>query len=222
MSGIATLLTEPSEESSSALIVSVASEGMPASWEATKFIPTPDPNVILNFPPGSNIVSVSVTEYPSANSPYPPLLGAIGPIFDITVVIGTSTAGLTSSSLTNGFTGLVTVGIHYDPESLGGRDPSALVIAQFDFLLGDVNHDGKVNLLDLLIITRALFSTPARRSWNPNCDLNGDLRVDLRDLCLALRNLGKTARWVDRPSWVDVVNSIVYCTTDHFSAFGIH
>lgn len=191
-----------------------------ASWEATKM--SPDPNVILNFPPGSNIKSVSVTEYASVNSPYPPLPGAIGPIYNITVVIGTSTASLTSSSLTNGFTGLVTVGIHYDPGSLGGKDPSTLVIAQFDFLLGDVNHDGKVNLLDLLIITKALFSTPARRNWNPYCDLNGDQRVDSRDLCLALRNLGKTAKWIDRPSWVDAGNSIVYCTTDHFSGFGIH
>lgn len=204
------------DESAGAL----AYEEMPTSWEATKM--SPDPNIILNFPPGSNIKSVSVTEYTSANSPYPPLPGEIGPIYNITVVMGTSTASLTSSSLTNGFTGLVTVGIHYDPGSLGGIDPSTLVIAQFDFLLGDVNHDGKVNLLDLLIITKALFSTPASRKWNPNCDLNGDQRVDLRDLCLALRNLGKTAKWMDRPSWVDAGNSIVYCTTDHFSAFGIH
>lgn len=201
-------------------IVSLADGGMPASWEATKV--SPDPNVILNFPPGSNIISSSVTEYTSANSPYPPLLGAIDPIYNITVITGASTASLTSSSLTSGLTRLVTVGIHYDPESLGGKDPSKLVIAQFDFLLGDVNHDGKVNLIDLLIITKALGSTPARRNWNPNCDLNGDQRVDLRDLCLALRNLGKTAKWIDRPSWVDAANSIVYCTTDHFSGFGIH
>lgn len=215
MSGTATLLTPPPDE-----IVDVANEEVPPTWEAAKM--SPDPNVILNFPPGSNIKSVSVTEYTSANSPYPPLPGAIGPIYNITVVIGTSTASLTSSSLTNGFTGLVTVGIHYDPGSLGDKDPSTLVTAQFDFMLGDVNHDGKVNLFDLLIITKALFSAPASRNWNPNCDLNGDHRVDLRDLCLALRNLGKTAKWMNRPSIVDAANSIVYCTTDHFSAFGIH
>jgi hypothetical protein len=215
MNGTATLPTPPPGE-----VDFVENEEVQASWVATKI--SPDPNVILNFPPGSNIKSVSIAEYTSASSPYPSLPNAIGPIYNITVIMGTSPDSLTGSCLTNGFTGLVTVGIHYDPSSLGGKDPSTLVMAQFDFILGDVNHDGKVNILDLLIITKALFSTPARRNWNPNCDLNGDLRVDLRDLCLAFQNLGRTARWIDQLSNVDLANSIVYCTTDHFSGFGIH
>ncbi|HVP16172.1 MAG TPA: dockerin type I domain-containing protein [candidate division Zixibacteria bacterium] len=210
MSGTATLLT-PSDDSC-----------MPATWVAVKT--SPDANVILNFPPGISIQSVSVIEYPSA-SPYPPLLNAIGPIYNITVVKGTSTPSLASSSLagrslTSGFAGLVTIGIHYDPSLV--NDPSKLVIAQFDFLLGDVNHDGKVNPLDLLVITKALFSTPKSRNWNPNCDLNGDGRVDLKDLCLALQNLGKTAKWNDRLTTVDTANNFVYCTTDHLSGIGIH
>jgi hypothetical protein len=131
-------------------------------------------------------------------------------------------ASLTSSILTSCLTRSYTVGIHYDPESPGITDPSRLVIAQFDFLLGDVNHDGKVNMVDLVIIMRALFSTPTSRNWNPNCDLNGDNRVDLRDLCLAMHNLGKTAKWTYVPSIVDTINYIVYGTTDHFSGFGIH
>jgi hypothetical protein len=218
MNGTATLLALPSDEIFD----------MPATWVAVKT--SPDPNIVLKFPPGVSIESVGVIEYTSANSPYPLLPNAIGPIYNITVITGTSTPSLTSSSLasgslTSGFTCLVTIGIHYDPNLVS--NPSKLVIAQFNFLLGDVNHDGKVNLLDLLIITKALFSTPTKRNWNPNCDLNGDGRVDLKDLCLALQNLGKTAKWIDRPTTVDTANNFVYaavtivCTTDP-TGIGIH
>jgi hypothetical protein len=213
MSGTASLQTPPFPETPS-----VSYEEMPATWEATKM--SPDPNITLSFPPGTIVGPVSVTEYTPASSPYPPLPGAIGPIYNITVTTGASTAIVTSSSLTDGFTGLVTIGIHYDPNSV--KNPFKLVIAQFDFLVGDVNHDGKVNFLDLLIIGKALFSTPTSRNWNPNCDLNGDGRVDLKDLCLALQSLGKTAKWIDRPTRVDTLNDFVYCTTDHLSGIGIH
>jgi hypothetical protein len=218
MNGTATLLTYPIGE-----IGGVLDGGMPASWEASKL--SPDPNVTLNFPPGTDVKSVSVMEYTPATSPYPPLPNAIGPIYNITVVTASSRASLTStssasSSLTSGLTGLVTVGLHYDPSSVS--DPSKLVIAQFDFLVGDVNHDGKVNLLDLFIIAKALFSTRTSRNWNPTCDLNGDGRVDLKDMWLALQNLGKTAKWINHPTTVDTLNDFVYCTTDHFSGIGIH
>ena len=206
MSGTATLLT-PSDDSY-----------MPATWVAVKT--SPDPNVILNFPPGTSIEFVSVTEYTSTTSPYPPLPGAIGPIYNITVITATSTVSLTSTSLACGLIGRIRIGIHYDPGLV--KKPSKLVIAQFDFLLGDVNHDGKVNTVDLLIINKALFSTPTSRNWNRNCDLNGDGRVDPKDLCLALQNLGRTARWIDRPTTVDRANNFVYCTIDHLSGIGIH
>jgi hypothetical protein len=192
----------------------------PASWDATKTNWSPDPNVQLTFPPGSDIQSVTVdttTNYP------PPPRGAIGPIYNITVTgtFGGFTPSIATST-TGTLRGKVTIGIHYDPNLLNGRDESKLNLGQFDFLLGDVNHDGKVNLVDLLIITKALCSKLGSRNWNPNADLNGDRKVDLKDLCLALKNFGKTAHWIDITSGVDTVNNIVYGATDHFSGFGVH
>lgn len=193
----------------------------PATWDATKTNWSPDPNVQLNFPPGSDIQSVFVdttTNYP------PPPGGAIGPIYNITVTgtFGGFTPSIATST-TSSLTGTVTIGIHYDPNLLkNGRDESTLNLGQFDFLLGDVNHDGKVNLADLLIITKALFSTLGSRNWNSNADLNGDHKVDLKDLCLALKNFGKTAHWTDITTSVDTINNIVYGATDHFSGFGVH
>jgi len=92
-----------------------------------------------------------------------------------------------------------------------------------EFIRGDVNGDGKINLLDLCIITKALGSTPNSARWNPYCDLDNNGKVDLKDLCAASQNLGKTV-------WTDITMSsgkeaegrfFVIGTTDHFSGFGV-
>jgi len=166
-----------------------------------------DLNVTLNFPPGTSIKSMRVTEFNTSVSPYPQFPGAIGPIYNITVI-------------TSGFTGNVTVGIHYDPSLVS--NPSKLVIAQFDFLPGDVNQDGKVNLADLVALARAYGSKPGDTNWNPDADIDGNGIVGLSDLVTLAQHYGKTAEWIDRPTTVDTLNDFVYCITDHFSGIGIH
>jgi parallel beta-helix repeat protein len=170
---------------------------------------SPDSNVTLNFPSGTNITYLSITEYTSITSPYPPLPREMGPIFNITV-----------HTIPPGFTGLVRVGIHYDPGLVSNA--SELVIAQFDFLPGDINHDGKVDLVDLVLLANAYGTSPGNPRWNPNADLDGNNVVGLSDLVLLALHYGRTARWIDHPTIVDTINDFAYCTTDHFSGFGIH
>lgn len=64
---------------------------------------------------------------------------------------------------------------------------------------GDINSDGVVNILDLSLLARALGTTPASGgtppewgAWNPQCDLNGDEKVDIVDLVLTTSNYGRT------------------------------
>jgi hypothetical protein len=167
-------------------------------WDAIKFS---NPNVILDFPPGSN-VQVAVTESPS-NGPYPPLQGIIGNYFTITV--------------TGTFSGQVKIGIHY----LSGTNPT--YIAKIDLLLGDVNHDGKVNLLDIAIILKAMFTDRGDKRFNPACDLNNDGKVNLQDLAIAFQNFGKTPQWADLTNtYIDPTTNFAYATTDIFSGFGVH
>ena len=90
---------------------------------------------------------------------------------------------------------------------------------QTDFVLGDVNHDGKVNLLDLRIITNALNTRQGSCRWNPNSDLNCDHKVDVKDLCIAIRNLGRCSRWEDIT--FESGSNYVMGVTDHFSLFGV-
>jgi hypothetical protein len=97
-----------------------------------------------------------------------------------------------------------TITIHYNDPIVGNE--LDLRIWQYDYLVGDVNKDGKVNLLDIAIITKALGSTDGTlspppkyfttKNWDLRCDLNSDHKVDLKDLCLALPNFGKTAQWI--------------------------
>ena len=56
---------------------------------------------------------------------------------------------------------------------------------------GDVNIDGSVNVLDLVLIVRALGTDPSYQhgngwgQWNPDADINQDGYVDVFDLAIA-------------------------------------
>jgi hypothetical protein len=53
---------------------------------------------------------------------------------------------------------------------------------------GDVNGDGLVTLIDLLLVVRAFHSTPGDSTWNQRADINGDGRVDMLDLLMVVRS----------------------------------
>jgi hypothetical protein len=54
-------------------------------------------------------------------------------------------------------------------------------------LLGDVNGDGSVNVLDLIIVAKALGTYPGDSKYNPNADINGDGVIDILDLILVAK-----------------------------------
>jgi hypothetical protein len=51
---------------------------------------------------------------------------------------------------------------------------------------GDVNGDGFVTLIDLLLVVRAFHSPPGDSTWNQRADINGDGRVDMLDLLIVV------------------------------------
>jgi hypothetical protein len=56
---------------------------------------------------------------------------------------------------------------------------------------GDVNGDGKVDILDALLLAGAFLSRPGSPRWNPAADLNGDGVVDILDAILLARHFGQ-------------------------------
>ena len=70
--------------------------------------------------------------------------------------------------------------------------------------IGDVNRDGIVTILDLILIARQLGQ---RVSANSPADLNGDGSVSILDLILAARNLGSTTAPAAPPIGVENIDA---------------
>lgn len=60
--------------------------------------------------------------------------------------------------------------------------------------LGDANHDGKVDVLDVIIVSTAYGSSPGDPTWNANADLNGDGKVDGLDIDIVKSSYGTITR----------------------------
>jgi len=60
-------------------------------------------------------------------------------------------------------------------------------------LLGDVNHDCKVDMKDIGIVVKAFGSVPGDLRWNPNADINGDGKVDMKDIGIVVADFGKVS-----------------------------
>ena len=59
-------------------------------------------------------------------------------------------------------------------------------------LVGDLNGDGKINLIDYFEATLAFGSYPGHPRWDPAADVNNDLKVNLQDIFTVSLNFGKT------------------------------
>jgi hypothetical protein len=72
---------------------------------------------------------------------------------------------------------------------------ASVLIEEIDKLFAkeaDLNLDGKVDLRDIVITTKAYPSYPGHPRWNPKADINQDNHVDMRDIAFVARHFGKT------------------------------
>jgi hypothetical protein len=76
----------------------------------------------------------------------------------------------------------------------GNPMPSNPIDGVYTFapLRGDINRDGKVDIIDVVIVGIAFGSTPETPNWNPNADFNEDGIVDIFDVVLVTVNYGKS------------------------------
>lgn len=56
---------------------------------------------------------------------------------------------------------------------------------------GDVNHDGRVDASDLVLLAEAYSSRPNDPNWNPDADIDNDQYVGLTDLSILALNYGQ-------------------------------
>ena len=55
----------------------------------------------------------------------------------------------------------------------------------------DVNRDGKVDMKDLSVICRALWSNPQSPNWNQAADVDSDGVVSMKDIMFFLQHYGE-------------------------------
>jgi len=59
------------------------------------------------------------------------------------------------------------------------------------YILGDVNHDGTVKIIDVAIVAWSFNSYPQHARWNPHADLNNDNFINIIDIAIVASNFGK-------------------------------
>jgi nitroreductase len=69
--------------------------------------------------------------------------------------------------------------------------PMYLIGLGLKSILGDINGDYKVNILDIVLIAKAFHAQPGDMRWNPNVDLNEDRQINIIDITIAAIYFGK-------------------------------
>lgn len=73
----------------------------------------------------------------------------------------------------------------------GNNTDNYPLMKPYVFLLGDLNHDGKVDIKDIHIVAIAYGTSPGDPRWNPAADLNHDGKVDIRDVSIVAKEYGQ-------------------------------
>jgi peptide/nickel transport system substrate-binding protein len=80
----------------------------------------------------------------------------------------------------------------YDNNLANNLVVSAGGTVQVTILTGDINNDGKVNILDISTAAKAFGTDPSHPRWNAVADVNEDGLVNIIDISIIARNFGKT------------------------------
>jgi parallel beta-helix repeat protein len=86
-------------------------------------------------------------------------------------------------------------GIDLDGDGVGDTELPCEAVDSYPLLSpyveGDINHDGRVGLLDLVKVTAAYATTPADPEWNPHADIAQPYaKVDLLDITTIVEHYG--------------------------------
>ncbi len=74
-------------------------------------------------------------------------------------------------------------------DGMGGQASSNVNVRVY--MLGDINRDDSVDVLDLLTLIGCFGATSGGASYDPSCDLNGDGGIDVIDLLTFVDNFGR-------------------------------
>jgi hypothetical protein len=87
-------------------------------------------------------------------------------------------------------------------------------------LSADVNHDGIVDMKDIMILVQAFNSHSGSPNWNTTYDLNQDGRINMRDIMIAILALEKALdnRLIENSDFTSLNQSEYIADLDHHHA----
>lgn len=59
------------------------------------------------------------------------------------------------------------------------------------YLIGDVNHDARVDMRDVSIVARLFGTKLGDEKWNPHADIDENGKIDMRDISIAASSFGE-------------------------------
>ena len=123
--------------------------------------------------------------------------GATGTGTLLSVVFLAKTEGETQLTLNNFQLGSTT------GEPIAAAPPEIVITIEEQLATGDVNRDGQVNVLDMILVSRH-FGEAA--SANPQADVNRDGTINIQDLILVAQHLGESTI-AAAPSIIAAINN---------------
>jgi hypothetical protein len=64
-------------------------------------------------------------------------------------------------------------------------------VERFKMVAGDLNSDGKIDILDIASICKKFSLSNGKEGWDPIMDFNGDQWIDIVDVSIVARNYNK-------------------------------
>ncbi len=104
-------------------------------------------------------------------------------------------------------------GTDSDRDGVGDTDLLAETVDNYPllspYLVGDIDHDGRTSILDVVRISISFLSTPSDLSWNPHADVTkpyGD--IDMKDISITLSNYGVESEFYTMSFFGRIVNVV--------------
>jgi len=79
-----------------------------------------------------------------------------------------------------------------DTQGLQHNKTETIIVSMAPPLIGDINGDGVINILDSILLANAFGSKPGSPNWDPRADLNNDNAVNILDAIKLAGNFGKS------------------------------
>ena len=142
---------------------------------------TPRPNQSMTF-------DATATELGWNGTAHPPIVNYAWNFGDGNVTSGSYSKIVHTYTAIGNYTVILNV---TDASGFTGNTTHLVKVQQVT-LMGDINGDGIVNILDSIIMGNAFLSNPSSPNWNPNADLNTDLVVNILDAIILANHFGQT------------------------------